>query len=122
MAKPKGYPATPASFKKGISGNPSGKPKDHKFFLGLLKQRYNKALKVIDDALDSNDLEYALPAAKFVAGYVLGKPSSNEDGKNVEQFIVNFNKFQITSQPNPVKKSFLPQSLIINGDTDAISH
>ena len=119
MAKPKGYPATPASFKKGISGNPSGKPKDHKFFRDLLKQRYDKALKVIDRALNDDDLFHAWPAAKFVAECVLGKPTTSEN--QGDNFTVNFNKLVINGEQRnmDVISKFIPK--MIESD-DAISH
>lgn len=87
--------------------------------MALLKERYDKALKVIDKALADPDMEVALPAAKFVAGYVLGKPSV--DSGKVDSFTINFNKLVIGAQHNAETISrFIPK--MIEEEEDALSH
>ena len=57
-------------FKKGVSGNPGGRPKTPEWF----KEHTPEALKKILELLSSRDEKIAFQAAQLILAYSLGKP------------------------------------------------
>lgn len=71
-------------FPKGVSGNPSGRPKlIVEFQKALLEKHYQKAIDALDKCLDDEDGRVRMAAIREVFDRLLGKvtqPVSGPDG------------------------------------------
>lgn len=93
----KGAP-TPASFKKGQSGNPKGRPKEFPWFREECRKRTNEALGVLDSVMrglvpfEVDGQTKLLPAepkdrikaVELLLGYAWGKPPQALSGEGGE--------------------------------------
>jgi len=78
--------ATPANreksgqFKKGVSGNPKGRPTTPKEIKEAFQKLMPKSIKKIEEIIDSSDdNKLVLDAVKVVLDRVLGKPNQPMD-------------------------------------------
>lgn len=72
-AKNTNYKGNP-KWVKGVSGNPSGRPKRHKELREILSGLMPEAGERLKKLLRSEDEKIAIEAVKLVAAYSLGKP------------------------------------------------
>jgi hypothetical protein len=71
-------------FKKGVSGNPSGRPHRLSELQALAQTNYPAALERLKSLIHSEDEEMAFKAVSFTFLYILGKPPEGRDLLHVE--------------------------------------
>ena len=77
---------------KGISGNPSGRPRGHTEVRVLARSHGPAAIKRLRELMDSNDLPVAVSAAKALLDRGWGKPSqqiTGPDGGALVNIVLN---------------------------------
>jgi len=110
-------------WQKGQSGNPKGKKpytEEQKFFIAKCQNHLEKAWKILEISIASNNWEKQKWATEILLDRALGKPETtgslevtqNEPPSTPEQLIAGYREFKalIAARTNPI-----PATAITNG-------
>lgn len=85
MANPKGV----GGFKKGVSGNKSGRPKEDPEFKALCRQHSIEAVQTWLKWMRSDDGSASIKAAQLIAEHAHGKPTQQMDLEHTGNISIN---------------------------------
>ena len=75
-------------FQKGVSGNPGGKPKEHKEFVAACREKSEEALRVLYDLMrTSTKAEIRVDCAKYIIERAWGKVAEAKEEPSPEDKI-----------------------------------
>jgi hypothetical protein len=95
MARPKGSGPTAGSFKDGVSGNPSGRPKENNEVKALAAEHTVEAIKKIYHLMGyAEEEETQLKAAIYLIERAWGRPAQSLKNEDGESFSVKIGGFK----------------------------